>query len=82
QLNPQQTEVLYGQAVAALDVSENDHVIDAYCGVGTIGFAFAAKVKSVRGMDIIPEAIADAKKNAQRMGFENTHYEAGRAEDI
>lgn len=82
QLNPQQTEVLYGQAVAALDVSENDHVIDAYCGVGTIGFAFAAKVKSVRGMDIIPEAIADAKKNAQRMGFENTHYEAGRTEDI
>jgi 23S rRNA (uracil-5-)-methyltransferase RumA len=82
QLNPQQTEVLYGQAVAALDVSENDHVIDAYCGVGTIGFAFAAKVRSIRGMDIIPEAIADAKKNAQRMGFENTHYEAGRAEDI
>lgn len=82
QLNPQQTQVLYGQAVAALDVSENDHIIDAYCGVGTIGFAFADKVKSVRGMDIIPEAIADAKKNAQRMGFDNTYYEAGRAEDI
>lgn len=82
QLNPEQTQVLYGQAVAALDVTENDHVIDAYCGVGTIGFAFADKVKSVRGMDIIPEAIADAKKNAQRMGFDNTHYEAGRAEEI
>ncbi|SDO69341.1 23S rRNA (uracil-5-)-methyltransferase RumA [Streptococcus equinus] len=82
QLNPEQTQVLYSQAVAALDVTENDHVIDAYCGVGTIGFAFADKVKSVRGMDIIPEAIADAKKNAQRMGFDNTHYEAGRAEEI
>lgn len=82
QLNPEQTQVLYGQAVAALDVTENDHIIDAYCGVGTIGFAFADKVKSVRGMDIIPEAIADAKKNAQRMGFDNTHYEAGRAEEI
>ncbi|WP_162012246.1 23S rRNA (uracil(1939)-C(5))-methyltransferase RlmD [Streptococcus sp. S784/96/1] len=82
QLNPQQTQVLYGQVVAALDVSETDHVIDAYCGVGTIGFAFADKVASVRGMDIIPEAIADAKQNAQAMGFENTHYEAGKAEDI
>ena len=82
QLNPEQTQVLYSQAVAALDVTEDDHVIDAYCGVGTIGFAFADKVKSVRGMDIIPEAIANAKKNAQRMGFDNTHYEAGRAEEI
>lgn len=82
QLNPEQTQVLYSQAVAALDVTEDDHVIDAYCGVGTIGFAFAGKVKSVRGMDIIPEAIEDAKKNAQRMGFDNTYYEAGRAEDI
>lgn len=82
QLNPEQTQVLYSQALAALDVTEDDHVIDAYCGVGTIGFAFAGKVKSVRGMDIIPEAIEDAKKNAQRMGFDNTYYEAGRAEDI
>src|SRR3712207_6634007 len=82
QLNPQQTQNLYGQAVAALDVTENDQIIDAYCGVGTIGFAFADKVKSVRGMDIIPEAIADAKKNAAAMGFDNTHYEAGKAEDI
>ena len=53
-------------------------MIDAYCGVGTIGFAFADKVKSVRGMDIIPEAIEDAKYNAKQMGFDNTHYELGR----
>ncbi|MGZ7186075.1 methyltransferase domain-containing protein, partial [Streptococcus pyogenes] len=51
-------------------------------GVGTIGFAFAGKVQSVRGMDIIPEAIEDAKKNAARLGFENTYYEAGKAEEI
>ena len=55
-----------------MDVNENDHLIDAYCGVGTIGFAFAKKVKSLRGMDIIPEAIEDAKANAQRMGYSNT----------
>lgn len=82
QLNPQQTQVLYRQAVAALDVTEKDHIIDAYCGVGTIGFAFADKVKSVRGMDIIPEAITDAKKNARAMGFDNCYYETGKAEDI
>lgn len=82
QLNPEQTEILYREAVKALDVSKEDHLIDAYCGVGTIGFAFAKKVKTLRGMDIIPEAIEDAKRNAKRMGFDNTHYEAGTAEEI
>ncbi|OCL40715.1 23S rRNA (uracil(1939)-C(5))-methyltransferase RlmD [Streptococcus agalactiae] len=82
QLNPKQTQILYSDAVKALDVKEDDDLIDAYCGVGTIGLAFAGKVKSVRGMDIIPEAIQDAKENALYMGFTNTHYEAGKAEDI
>lgn len=82
QLNPQQTEILYGEAVKALDISGDEDLIDAYCGVGTIGFAFARKVKSVRGMDIIQEAIEDAKANAKRMGLTNTHYEAGKAEEI
>ena len=78
QLNPQQTEVLYGQAVEALDVDKDEHLIDAYCGVGTIGLAFANKVKSIRGMDIIPEAIEDARKNAKSLGLENTYYEVGK----
>lgn len=82
QLNPKQTQILYSEAVKALDVKDDDDLIDAYCGVGTIGLAFAGKVKSVRGMDIIPEAIQDAKENALYMGFTNTHYEAGKAEDI
>ncbi|HGC8924050.1 TPA: 23S rRNA (uracil(1939)-C(5))-methyltransferase RlmD [Streptococcus agalactiae] len=82
QLNPKQTQILYSEAVKALDVKEDDDLIDAYCGVGTIGLAFAGKVKSVRGMDIIPEAIQDAKENALHMGFTNTHYEAGKAEDV
>lgn len=82
QLNPKQTQILYSEAVKALDVKEDDDLIDAYCGVGTIGLAFAGKVKSVRRMDIIPEAIQDAKENALHMGFTNTHYEAGKAEDI
>ncbi|HGD6590934.1 TPA: 23S rRNA (uracil(1939)-C(5))-methyltransferase RlmD [Streptococcus agalactiae] len=82
QLNPKQTQILYSEAVKALDVKDDDDLIDAYCGVGTIGLAFAGKVKSVSGMDIIPEAIQDAKENALHMGFTNTHYEAGKAEDI
>lgn len=81
QLNPQQTQILYRQILQALDVTAGDHVIDAYCGVGSIGLAFANKVKSVRGMDIIPEAIADAKRNAERMGYTNTYYEVGKAEN-
>ena len=82
QLNPKQTEVLYSQAVEALEVDKDEHLIDAYCGVGTIGLAFANKVKSIRGMDIIPEAIEDARKNAKSLGLGNTHYEVGKAEDI
>ncbi|KXT76255.1 23S rRNA (uracil(1939)-C(5))-methyltransferase RlmD [Streptococcus sp. DD12] len=82
QLNPSQTQALYSEAVKALEVTASDRLIDAYCGVGTIGFAFANKVAEVRGMDIIPEAIADAKANAKQMGYANTHYEAGKAETI
>jgi 23S rRNA (uracil-5-)-methyltransferase RumA len=82
QLNPKQTAVLYNEAVKALDVNDQDDLIDAYCGVGTIGFAFAKKVKSVRGMDVIAEGIEDAKANAAALGLENTYYETGAAEDV
>lgn len=82
QLNPEQTEVLYSEAVKAMDLRGDEALIDAYCGVGTIGFAFARRVASVRGMDIIPEAIEDAKKNAVRLGLDNTYYEAGKAEEV
>lgn len=82
QLNPEQTEVLYSEAVKAMDLRGDEALIDAYCGVGTIGFAFAKRVRSVRGMDIIPEAIEDARKNAVRLGLDNTYYEAGKAEEI
>lgn len=82
QLNPEQTATLYAEAVKALEVKPTDHLIDAYCGVGTIGLAFAQKVASIRGMDVIPEAIADAQANAARLGLTQAHYEAGLAEEI
>lgn len=81
QLNPKQTNRLYQEALAALDLTPEHVVVDAYCGVGTIGLSIADKVKKVYGMDIVPQAIEDAKFNAQRMGVKNTRYEAGTAEE-
>lgn len=82
QLNPEQTEVLYSQAIEALAITSNETVVDAYCGVGTIGLSLASKAKEVRGMDIIPAAIEDARRNAQRLGLSNAYYEIGTAEEL
>ncbi|KAF1305412.1 23S rRNA (uracil(1939)-C(5))-methyltransferase RlmD [Candidatus Enterococcus willemsii] len=82
QLNPKQTSVLYNEAIKALEITKNETVVDAYCGVGTIGLSIADQAKEVRGMDIIPQAIDDAKRNAERMGYTNTRYETGTAEEL
>ncbi|EAG4314677.1 23S rRNA (uracil(1939)-C(5))-methyltransferase RlmD, partial [Listeria monocytogenes] len=82
QLNPFQTERLYQEVEKALVLTGSETLVDAYCGVGTIGQAFAGKVKEVRGMDIIPESIEDAKRNAEKNGIENVYYEVGKAEDV
>lgn len=82
QLNPQQTKVLYQEAINALDLSTPKTIVDAYCGVGTIGLSLAKRTKEVRGMDIISQAIDDAKKNAEAMNLTNTHYEVGTAESL
>lgn len=82
QLNPAQTEVLYEEAAKALELAPDDTLIDAYAGIGTIGLSLAARVKNVRGMEIIPEAVADANENARLNGITNAHYEVGKAEEI
>lgn len=82
QLNPQQTSILYDEAIKALALTKNETVVDAYCGVGTIGLSLAKHAKEVRGMDIIPQAIENAKENARRIQANNTHYETGTAEDL
>jgi 23S rRNA (uracil1939-C5)-methyltransferase len=82
QLNPEQTAVLYNEGLKALELRPNETVVDAYCGVGTIGLSVAKLAKEVRGMDIIPQAIEDAKLNAERLGVTNTHYEVGTAEEL
>ena len=82
QLNPEQTAVLYDEARKALKLAPNETLVDAYCGVGTIGLSLAKEAKEVRGMDIIPEAIEDATKNAKKLGLDHVRYEVGKAESL
>jgi tRNA (uracil-5-)-methyltransferase len=82
QLNPVQTVRLYDEVKKAAALTGKEKVVDAYCGVGTIGLWLAAQAGEVRGMDVIPESIEDAKKNAKRQGFTNTKYVPGKAEEV
>lgn len=82
QLNPEQTNQLYQLALDALDLAPHETLVDAYAGIGTIGIALAHTAKSVRGMEIIPEAVADANANAKLNGVANAHYELGTAETV
>ena len=82
QVNPEQTEVLYGQALEYAQLTGNESVIDAYCGIGTISLFIAQKAKEVYGVEIVPEAIEDAKRNAELNGINNAHFEAGPAEVV
>ena len=82
QLNPVQTVKLYNEVKKAAQLTGKEKVVDAYCGVGTIGLWLADQAAEVRGMDVIPESIEDAKKNAKRHGFTNTKYVPGKAEEV
>lgn len=79
QLNPKQTVQLYSLAKKAAKLSGTEKVVDAYCGVGTIGLWLADKAGEVRGMDVIEESIQDARANAKRHGFTHMTYEVGKA---
>lgn len=82
QVNPIQTEVLYGQALAYAQLTGEETVIDAYCGIGTISLFLAQQAKFVMGVEIVPQAIEDAKRNAELNGLTNTLFEAGPAEQV
>lgn len=82
QVNPVQTEKLYKKAIEFADIGENDTVLDVYCGIGTISLTAAKIAKSVIGVEIVPEAIADAKENAKRNEIENAEFYCSAAEDI
>lgn len=82
QVNPIQTEVLYGKALEYAGLTGEETVIDAYCGVGTISLFLAGQAKRVYGVELVPEAIEDAKRNAAMNGIHNVRFEAGRAEEV
>ncbi|MBE1556015.1 23S rRNA (uracil(1939)-C(5))-methyltransferase RlmD [Sporosarcina limicola] len=82
QVNPVQTEVLYRQALDYAQLTGSETVIDAYCGIGTISLFIAQKAKEVYGVEIVPQAIEDAKRNAELNGITNTYFEAGAAEVV
>lgn len=82
QVNPVQTDKLYGLALEYADLKGNETVWDLYCGIGTISLFLAQKAKKVYGVEIIPQAIEDAKRNAEINGFENAEFYVGKAEEI
>src|SRR5690625_2006927 len=82
QVNPEQTEKLYDITLQYANIGANDIVIDAYCGIGTISLFLAQKAKKVYGVEVVPEAVNDAKKNARLNGQENVEFVVGTAEKV
>ncbi len=82
QINPAQTEKLYGTAIEFADISKEDTVMDIYCGIGTISLTAAKSAKSVIGIEIVPQAIENAKQNASANGINNAEFYCSAAEDI
>ncbi|MBE5950711.1 MAG: 23S rRNA (uracil(1939)-C(5))-methyltransferase RlmD [Lachnospiraceae bacterium] len=82
QVNPEQTVKLYNKALEYADLSGGETVWDLYCGIGTISLFLAQKAGQVYGVEIVPQAIEDAKKNAVLNGMTNAEFFAGAAEDV
>ncbi len=82
QVNPEQTKVLYDKALEYAGLNGNETVIDAYCGIGTISLFLAQKAGKVYGVEIVPEAIEDAKRNAALNGISNVEFAVGEAETV
>lgn len=82
QVNPVQTEKLYSLALEYAGLTGQETVWDLYCGIGTISLFLAGSAKKVYGVEIIPQAIEDAKANAQRNGIQNAEFFVGKAEEI
>ena len=81
QVNPLQTEKLYEEAIAYADIKENEEVWDICCGIGTITLAMAREAHRVHGIEIIPQAIEDARENAKRNGIDNAEFICAAAEE-
>ncbi|VEF49141.1 23S rRNA (uracil-5-)-methyltransferase RumA [Bacillus freudenreichii] len=82
QVNPEQTKVLYDKALEYAGLSGEETVIDAYCGIGTISLFLAQRAKKVYGVEIVPEAIEDAERNAELNDIDNVEFAVGEAEKV
>lgn len=82
QINPVQTEKLYNLALQKAELTGNEILLDLYCGIGTIGIFMANKVKSVYGIEIVEDAIRDAKENCKINNITNAKYYAGDTEKL
>ncbi len=82
QVNPVQTEKLYSLALEYAGLTGKETVWDLYCGIGTISLFLARSAKQVYGVEIVPQAIEDAKNNAKLNGIENAEFFVGKAEEV
>ena len=82
QVNPVQTEKLYGLALDYAGLTGNETVWDLYCGIGTISLFLAKKAKQVYGVEIVPQAIDDARNNAKINDITNAEFYVGKAEEV
>ncbi len=82
QVNPAQTEKIYSQALSWAQLTGRETVWDLYCGIGTISLFLAQRAKAVYGVEAVPQAIEDARKNAQKNGISNAHFYVGEAEEV
>ena len=82
QVNPVQTKVLYGKALEFAGLTGNETVWDMYCGIGTISLFLARQAKMVYGVEIVPQAIEDARRNAALNNISNAEFFVGKAEEV
>ena len=82
QVNPMQTEKLYAKALEYAGLTGNETVWDLYCGIGTISLFLAKNARKVYGVEIVPQAIEDARNNAKRNGIDNAEFFVGKAEEV
>lgn len=82
QVNPIQTEILYEKALEFCDLKDNEIVFDAYCGIGTISLFLAKSCKKVYGIEIVSDAIKNAKENAKINNLTNVEFLVGKSEEI
>ena len=82
QVNPMQTEKLYAKALEYAGLTGSETVWDLYCGIGTISLFLAKNARKVYGVEIVPQAIEDARNNAKRNGIDNAEFFVGKAEEV